>query len=416
MSGSPPPSPIPAATEKKITVLIVDDIPETRENLRKLLFFEPDIEVIGAATDGHEGVQLAQELAPDVVLMDINMPGMDGIAASQMITRRSPYTQIIIMSVQSESDYLRRSMLAGAREFLTKPFSGAELVNSIHKVYQLVENQRDRRPQAEGPTGFTGTLEPPEPEESGKIVSIFSPKGGVGCSTLAVNLAIAAHKITSAKVAVVDGSLQFGDISVLLNERSRTTIADLAPHADELDIELINSVLVSHNSGIKALLAPPKPEMADLVTPKAMTQILERLRRIFDLVIVDTYSTLQDIVISILDASDRIVLVTTPEIPSIKSAKLFFEVTDALEYPSEKTHLILNKYDRRIGIKASDIKGAVKHEVMAELPLDERTVITAVNQGVPYVLGVGGSDLAKATAAYAKRLYQDLSKPVKVAG
>ena len=417
MSGSPPPSPIPAATEKKIKVLIVDDIPETRENLRKLLFFESDIEVIGAATDGHEGVQMAKELAPDVVLMDINMPGMDGIAASEMITRSSPYTQIIIMSVQSESDYLRRSMLAGAREFLTKPFSGAELVNSIHKVYQLVENQRDRLPQPGAPTGFTGTLAPPESEETtGKIVSIFSPKGGVGCSTLAVNLAIAVHKIASAKVAVVDGSLQFGDISVLLNERSPATIADLAPHAEELDLELINSVLVSHNSGIKALLAPPKPEMADLVTPTAMTEILERLRQLFDLVIVDTYSTLQDIVISILDASDRIVLVTTPEIPSIKSAKLFFEVTDALEYPPEKTHLILNKSDRRVGITASAIKGAVKHEVMAELPLDERTVITAVNQGVPYVLGVGGSDLAKATAAYAKRLYQDLTKIVKAAG
>ncbi len=412
MSGPPPPSPAPAATEKKITVLIVDDIPETRENLRKLLFFESDIEVIGAATNGHEGVQMAKELTPDVVLMDINMPGMDGIAASEMITRNSPYTQIIIMSVQSESDYLRRSMLAGAREFLTKPFSGAELVNSIHKVYQLVESQRDRIPQPGAPTGFTGTLAPPEPEESGKIVSIFSPKGGVGCSTLAVNLAIAVHKIASAKVAVVDGSLQFGDISVLLNERSRTTIADLAPHAEDLDLELINSVLISHNSGIQALLAPPRPEMADLVTPTAMTEILERLRTMFDLVIVDTYSTLQDIVISILDASDRIVLVTTPEIPSIKSAKLFFEVTDALEYPPEKTHLILNKSDRRVGITASAIKGAVKHEIMAELPLDERTVITAVNQGIPYVLGVGGSDLAKATAAYAKRLYQDLTKIV----
>jgi len=355
---------------------------------------------------------MAQELQPDVILMDINMPGLDGIAASELITRHSPYTQIIIMSVQSEADYLRRSMLAGAREFLTKPFSGTELVNSIHKVYQLVEGQKQMMPQqAVGGTGLTGTLAPPpEAEEFGKIISVFSPKGGVGCSTLVVNLAIAIHKIASAKVVIVDGSLQFGDISVLLNERPRATIADLAPHADELDAELVDRVLVAHKSGVKVLLGPPRPEMADLVTPQAMTEILIRLRQMFDVVIVDTYSTLQDIVISILDESDRIVLVTTPEIPSIKSAGLFFEVTGALEYPLEKTHLLLNKSDRRVGINAAQIKGALKHEVAAELPLDEQTVITAVNQGVPYVLGVGGSDLAKVTATYAKKLYQDVSK------
>ena len=79
--------------ERKIRVLIVDDIPETRENLRKLLFFESDIEVVGAANSGEEGITMSGELKPDIVLMDINMPGVDGITASEAITQQVPFTQ-----------------------------------------------------------------------------------------------------------------------------------------------------------------------------------------------------------------------------------------------------------------------------------------------------------------------------------
>lgn len=409
MSGPSPSQAASTEAEDKIKVLIVDDIPETRENLRKLLFFESDIEVVGAATDGHEGVDMAKELQPDVVLMDINMPGLDGIAASELIRRESPYTQIIIMSVQGEADYLRRSMLAGAREFLIKPFSGNELITSVRRVFQLGREQKERI----GPIAPAGgvAVAAPEAKAEGKIITIFSPKGGVGCSTLAINLAIAIHKATSDKVAVVDASLQFGDISVLLNIHPRTTIADLAPHADDIELDLLGKVMVSHNSGVKALLAPPRPEMADLVTPAAMTQILDKMRSAFDIVIVDTYSSLQDIVISVLDLSDRIVLVTTPEIPSIKSARLFFEVTDALEYSREKTQLILNKADRRVGIRAEDIESSIKYKVEAQLPLDEKTVISAVNQGIPYILGGSNSDLTKATIAFARQLYQGITQP-----
>ncbi|NJN55274.1 MAG: response regulator transcription factor, partial [Anaerolineae bacterium] len=122
-----------------IRVLIVDDLPETRENVRKLLQFESDIEVIGQAGTGEEAVQMAKEHQPDIILMDINMPGIDGIGASQQITESVPSVQIIIMSVQSDPNYLRRAMMAGARDFLTKPFGGDELVAAIRRVH-------DKRP------------------------------------------------------------------------------------------------------------------------------------------------------------------------------------------------------------------------------------------------------------------------------
>ncbi len=119
----------------QIRVLIVDDIPETRDHLTKLLGFETDIEVVGAAASGREAIEMAKELTPDVVLMDINMPDMDGIAATERLSAEVPTAAVVMMSVQGEADYLRRSMLAGAREFLVKPFSSDELTASIRQVY-----------------------------------------------------------------------------------------------------------------------------------------------------------------------------------------------------------------------------------------------------------------------------------------
>ena len=129
---------------EQIRVVIVDDIAETREHLTKLLSFEPDIEVVGAASSGEEALDLTGKLQPDILLMDINMPGMDGIATTERISATFPLTSIIMMSVQGEADYLRRSMLAGAREFLVKPFSSDELTASIRQVHVREKQKRGR--------------------------------------------------------------------------------------------------------------------------------------------------------------------------------------------------------------------------------------------------------------------------------
>lgn len=400
--------PVPAqsgdSAEHKIRLLLVDDIPETRENLRKLLFFESDIEVVGAATNGEEGIQMAVELQPDIVLMDINMPGVDGITASERISQQSPFTQIIMMSVQGEADYLRRSMLAGAREFLIKPFSSDELVSSIRRVYQLGASRRQVMPaMSHSASGAAAAAEPVQ-RHTGKILTVYSAKGGVGCSTVAVNLAIAMQQYSAIKVAIVDTSLQFGDVGVLLNLYASRTIADLAAAVDDIDDEIITDVFISHNSGVKALLAPPRPEVADTVTPALITDVLERLKRLYDVIIVDTSSLLDDIVLNVLDLSDKIIVVTTPEIPAIKDAKLFFEVTEALEYERDRIIFILNKTDKRINIRAEDIEANIKYPIQGQLPLDERAATTAVNQGVPYILGNKNSLLSQATVQMAKNV------------
>jgi pilus assembly protein CpaE len=401
--------------EEKIQVLIVDDIPETRENLRKLLYFENDIEVVGAAISGEEGIQMAEELQPHIVLMDINMPGVDGITASEAISQGVPTAQIIMMSVQGEADYLRRSMLAGAREFLVKPFSSDELVSTIRRVYELGAAQRARYQAPAPPVSVTAQRQPLLPEELGKVISVFSPKGGTGCSTIAINLAIALRMETEARVVLVDGSLQFGDVAVLLNLKPIRTIADLVPHVNELDKELVNSVLIPHSSGIKTLLAPPRPEMADLVVPEHMKKILEELKKSFDCIVVDTLTSLHDLMLTIMDVSDRIVLITTPDIPSIKNTKLFFEVTEALGYPPEKVFLTINKVDRRGSIRAEDIETGIKHPVSASLALDERVATLAANQGTPFVLSTANSPIAQSVIALAHQLLDTLIEKEEVA-
>ena len=414
---SAPVAPLPASPDEqaKIRLLIVDDIPETRENLRKLLFFESDIDVVGAATNGEEGIEMAVELQPDIVLMDINMPGVDGITASERISQRVPFCQIIMMSVQGEADYLRRSMLAGAREFLIKPFSSDELVSSVRRVYQLGASRRQAMPTIQVPTGDTGKAET-TPSTDGKVVSIFSAKGGVGCSTIAVNLAITLQQNAVGKVIVVDTSLQFGDVGVLLNLYASRTIADLAANADELDNELINDVLIPHSSGIKVLLAPPSPEVADTVSPPLIVDVLNRLRRMFDVVIVDTSSILDDVVLNVLDVSDKIIVVTTPEIPAIKDAKHFFEVTEALGYERDRVVLVLNKADKRINIRAEDIAANIKYQVQGQLPLDDRSVTTAVNQGVPFVLGDKNSLLTQSMIVFSKHIVEVLNPATEEVG
>src|SRR5262245_8067888 len=175
----------------KIRVVIVDDVSETRENVRKLLQFEADVDVVGLARTGKEAIQISQELNPDVVLMDINMPDMDGIAATEAIRSHQPVIQVVILSVQSDQNYMRRAMLAGARDFLTKPPMGDELISAIRRAGAMAQAERSKSIQIQplpsaGNLGLLAGYSTPK----GKIVTVYSPKGGSGCTTIAVNLAL----------------------------------------------------------------------------------------------------------------------------------------------------------------------------------------------------------------------------------
>ncbi len=367
----------------QIRVLIVDDIPETRDHLAKLLGFESDIEVVGAAASGMEALELAPKLLPDVVLMDINMPDLDGIATAERLSSLAPNAAVIMMSVQGEADYLRRSMLAGAREFLVKPFSSDELTSSIRQVYA-----RERKKLGRFVLPSTPATPTDGEHEPGTVVAVFSPKGGVGRTTIAVNLAVAAAQDLSRKVVVVDASFQFGDVGVLLNLNPKNkSIADLAPELEANgEPESLDTFVVKHSSGIGVLLAPPSPEMADLISPSGLKKILEALRRSYDLIVVDCSASFNDTSLAVLDMSDIILTMLTLEITSIKNMRLFLEVADQLGYEQGRVQLVLNRADSTLGIRVADVERSIGRKVDHTIVSDGRTVVYALNRGVPFYL------------------------------
>jgi pilus assembly protein CpaE len=375
----------------KIKVLIVDDIAETRENIRKLLQFEPDIEVIGMARTGKEGVQLAKEFKPNVVIMDINMPDMDGIQATGLIVKDVPTAQIVIVSVQSDTDYLRRAMLAGARDFLPKPPSMDELSQTIRRLGEVSRQQEQMRA---APVQQAAAVATTRPGLGGKIISVFSPKGGSGKTTVLTNLAIALQGDDS-KVVVVDANSQFGDVGAFLNLKSKTSLVNMTQSSpDEMTEEFVQSILVAHPSGVKVLLGAPTPEDAELVTGSTLKSSLDALTDFFHYVLVDTATVLRDTELAIFDASDRIILLATPDIPSLANCKKFFDLAEKLEYPPNKTLLVLNRAQKSGGITAASIEENLKHPVKAQILSDERTVLMSINNGVPFVSAPNAKTLA----------------------
>ncbi|MDX1991739.1 MAG: response regulator [bacterium] len=391
MSGR---GPTPQPDNKgQITIILVDDIPETRENIKKLLAFEPDFKVIGVAGTGREGVELAKEYQPDIIIMDINMPDMDGLQATSHIKKSVPASAVIIMSVQNDPDYMRRAMLAGARDFLTKPINMDELYNTIRTVYKSTEEQRrlaaamQSTPSMLAPVASVG-----EGEHAGHIIAVYSPQGGAGTTMLATNLAAGLMK-EGIKVLLVDADLQFGDIDVFLALQAQQTIVEVAQDVDDLDIELFENIVVTHDSGLKVLMGPQRPELADEIMSKPNTVglILEKVAPNYDFVIVDTSKAFNEVLLGILDRATKIILMGTPTLSSVKNIRFVLDLFDQLGYDPNKSMLVLNKVwedskEKGATISAERIQGFLKRPVVARLPhIDERIILSAVNKGVPVI-------------------------------
>jgi pilus assembly protein CpaE len=173
---------------------------------------------------------------------------------------------------------------------------------------------------------------------------------------------------------------------VFLNLQVKNSLADLASRADELDSDVVEEVLLVHESGLRVLAAPQRPEMADEVRADQVRKVLQYLKRQFVYVIVDTSSTMDDTTLAVLDVVDLMVAVATPEIPAIKDARLLFDLLSVLDFPLANVVFVLNKMDRRAGITAEAVAENLKHAVDGEIPIDA-LVTTSINRGVPLIMG-----------------------------
>jgi pilus assembly protein CpaE len=370
---------------ERIRVLIADASAETRGQLSELLASEAEVVVIGTATNGTDALALAEKLQPDVLLLDTAMPGLDGIAATERLANRLPAVGVIMMSNQGEAHDWRRAMLAGARDFLVRPIAGEELISSIRQVHTVQLRERERMALAASHVASSNGHAPPvtRPGGPGKIVVLFSPKGGVGRTTLAVNLGAAAVK-SGHEVCLVDASFQFGDVGIMLDLNPKNgSIGDLLTESARGDPESVVTALAHHSSGLRVLLAPPSPEVGELIQPDDVRSMLEALRTVNELVIVDTSNWFNDTTLAILDVADVILGVMTLEITNIKNMRLFLQLADSLSY-LEKLQLVLNRSDATLGIKLADAEQSLGRRIDHSVVSDGRTVVYALNRGVPF--------------------------------
>ncbi len=447
---------------EKIRVLVVDDVPQTRKDIIRLLYFEEDIEVVGEAGDGEEAVQKAVQLSPDVIMMDINMPKVDGIAATGKISLLCPKTAVVIISIHGETEYMKKAMFAGARDFLVKPLSSEEMATAVRNVYRQQRQRNNTEagrkakveetaPSVTVPPVLAGQAEAdrthpaheskhapampaadkresdyptkekkqqnqPQPAQAvangktaqdekplGLVTTVFSGKGGVGKTTLATNLAVVLAQSGKKKVALVDLDLQFGDIAVMLNLTDGKAISELARSNETSGETLIDDYMIRHFTGIDILIAPLFPQDAEYVCPEHVERILQALKQSYDYIIVDSAAAFHDINLQLLDMSDQILLIVSRDIASIKNTKVSMNILDSLGH-REKIRLVLNRADQDLGVDVADLEKGLEMVVTHQLPGDEKAVVCSINKGVPLVVIQPSSELAKAFKRMGERL------------
>jgi len=371
--------------ERDIRLLLVDDSADTRAGIRRLLTLSLGVQVVGEAENGEEAVKKVKILHPDVVLMDINMPVMDGITATEKIISEHPDTVIIVISVQGENEYLRKAMISGAKDYLVKPFGADELVDCIKKTWEREANRRRNAPSMS-----SLMLE----KKQGKVIAVFGPKGGVGKTTLAVNLAAVLVNERKLRTCLVDLSLQFGDVCVMLSLVPRRTLSDLVSE-NAIDKDTIQPYLLHHPCGVKVLPAPLSPEYAEYITPEHVSRALAALRDMFDYVVIDMPSSFADISLAALDSSDRIIVIGNMDMAALKNMKLALEVMKRLNYSPDKIFTIMNRAGYDLGIKFKDLEPALGRSINFFIQNDEGVAVTALNRGMPFVLDQADAKLSR---------------------
>jgi pilus assembly protein CpaE len=382
--------------QAKITVVIAESDEAFLGQLESWLSTEPTIGVVGSVRDGEAAVSLARRFKPDVVIMDMNLKGQTGIDATEMISTLLPGTCVIMTSPDGAPESLRKAMIAGARQFVLKDTTKQEVLRTIREVHQSTVARRVLGgPSVTEVTRSNVSATDHSARRPGEIIAIFSPKGGVGATTLAVNLATALRKEHNLQVTLVDASLPFGDIAVFLDMAPNRSIMDLVVSPDQIDEEWVRGAFTTHQStGLEVLLAPPRPEMAEMVTADQLRRSLSVLKEAFEFTIVDTWSCLDERVLTILEVADRILLCFTLDLPAIKSAKVFLEVSELLRFPPEKIIPVLIKSTGTQGIEVRDVETTLGRQLGAQISNDARITSRCINEGSPVVLAHPGTPIA----------------------
>jgi pilus assembly protein CpaE len=381
-----------------IRVLAVDDSVTMREMFERLIEAQPDMELAGSAASGHEAVRRAAELQPDVVLMDIHMPDLDGIQATWLVSSGAPHGAVIMVTSEERIDFLQKAMAAGAQGYVLKPFgNGAQLFQTIREVHA---RSSARRIQAGGTAPLDASLRP----RIGKRIVVLGPKGGVGSTTVAVSLSLLLREETDTTLALLDADFLTGDTCIHLDLTPQHTILDLVPHIDALDARLIGQVMVKHRTGVHVLARPTNPEQAEALTAEHVRTVLGSLVQMYDEVVVDTALTYDDRMLAVLDLANLYVVNVTPQLGTLRSARHFLQVARTLGYPDDRMCFVLNQASNMAGLSFNDIASLLGTRAILQIPSGGEEVTQAVNEGRPLVLHQPRSSVARALNGLAQEV------------
>lgn len=310
-------------------------------------------------------------------------PGIDVDSAlalaRDLISRRSELPVVLVTRVAS-TELMRSALRAGLSDVVSLQEQGpADVVAAVRDALDRMPSVGGRPAEGESPARAT-------------VVTILSTKGGVGKSVIASNLAVALAR--TSRVVLVDLDLRSGDIAIMLSIKPQQTIAEAAMQADRLDREMLGGFLADHDSGAKVLLAPMIPEDADAVTSPRLSKILDLLAEMFEFVIIDTPPVLEDTVITAVDKSDRVFVVATMDVASVKDTRISLQRLRTLGYGNGSVRLLLNRADSKVWLEPSDIVKSVGLPIFARIPSD-RLVPRSVNKGVPVVTEAPRSAVSK---------------------
>lgn len=384
----------------KIRILIASDLPEYRKELTDSLSEEQDFLIIGEAVNGANAVKKAEHLLPDIIIMDVQMPIMDGIDATEKITLAHPNIGVIIVGTDSDNDQVKKAMLAGAGDFLNKDrIQEGDIAEAIRRL-NVTQKTRFASFDAMKTGDRDSKYRPPQ------VVTLFGAKGGAGKTTMSVNTAVAVARETKRKVVILDLNLQFGDVASYLNIQPRRTIAEFVQERNNWDSQLLNSYLIPHSSGLKLLAAPLRPEDAELVTPDHVERIITILRESFDYIIIDSPPYISDVLLTALDTSNQIILIMSMDLPAVKNVKLSLNLLDTL-HQSGKTKLVINRGGKQFGVDIRDVEKTIDFLAACEIPSDGNIVVNAANKGMPFVLSHPQVPVSKAVQNLAQIIIQD---------
>jgi pilus assembly protein CpaE len=243
------------------------------------------------------------------------------------------------------------------------------------------------------PAAPTGA--PAAPPPLGRRVALFSPKGGQGTTTIAVNLAVMLRVLTDKPVLLVDADLRFGDTNILLDLPFQRSILDLVPHIDQLDSALLDQVVATHSSGLKLLMRPERPELAETITAEHISKVLTILPRLFDYIVIDCEVSYDETLLAVLDHADHILIVLNPELGALRNAKHFLQLADTLGYARTKISFIVNRANSNVGLSPSDLERSLGGGRFFRMDSYGRQLTTDLNMGQPSVLAHPRSDFTR---------------------